>query len=211
MVLASASPRRKELLADLGLPFEVAPSSSDESLVAAVPTATAVQLLAEKKAAAVAARYPDTFVLGVDTMVDLDGEPMGKPEDAEAARSMLRRLSGRRHRVFSGLSLHRGQFVRTLVVATEVTMRRYTNDEIEQTIACGSPFDKAGSYAIQDEMFHPVQSLDGCYCNVMGLPMWTVWRLLRDLAFSAQLQRPDACRPVCAKCPLRALPEGGGC
>lgn len=206
LILASSSPRRQELLRALGVAFQVIPPEIDEPLPAGASVQEAVVALAEAKAASVATLRAGTLVLAADTLVALEGEPLGKPRDSEEARAMLRRLRGRSHRVHTGLCLHStdsNERRRSMLVSTEVRMRPYTDQEIEATIEAGTPFDKAGAYAIQDPAFAPVDHIEGCYCNVMGLPLWTVRAML--LAASADLRprRPDGTRPMCGNCPLR--------
>lgn len=184
LVLASQSPRRRDLLARLGVPMTVEPSHADETGVEALPPAEAVEALARRKAEAVAAAQPaDRLVLGADTVVVLDGDVLGKPADATEARVMLRRLSARTHTVYSGLALVHRASERTATAheATEVTFADLTDDEIASYVATGSPLDKAGGYGIQDDhgaLF--VASIRGDYYNVVGLPLHRLYRTLRD-------------------------------
>jgi len=200
LVLASASPRRRELLAALGVSFEVDPAGVDESSAEAGPARLA-ETLALAKARAVAARRPADIVLGCDTVVALDGRLLGKPADAAEARAMLRALRGRAHEVVTGVAavcaargIEAVAHQRTVVV-----MRAYTDAECEAFIARGEPFDKAGGYAIQDVEFHPVERIDGCACGVMGLPLWTLRRLLARAGVEASPPTLDRC----AGCPDR--------
>ena len=198
LILASASPRRRELLAALRLPFTVQASAVPEPLLVGVPATDQAVQLALVKARAVAAGRRTARVLGADTIVVLDGEPLGKPLEAADAAEMLRRLCGRPHQVVTGVALlSTDGREQTAAVSTTVVMRSYTDAEIAAYIATGDPFDKAGGYAIQHPQFAPVARIDGCYCNVVGLPLWTVRRLLvTGLPPSTALDR-------CAACPER--------
>lgn len=173
LILASASPRRRELLAQLAVPFAVIPADVDEqSLPAEAPTAY-VRRLAQTKAQHLAQRFPDALVLGADTVVVLDGEIFGKPGSVETARQMLTRLSGRQHTVITGLALlqQSRQLVRLDTVSTLVRFRSLSQEAIERYVATAEPFDKAGAYAIQGAAAAFVESLEGCYTNVVGLPL----------------------------------------
>lgn len=202
LVLASASPRRRELLAALALPFTVSATDVPEPLLPGIPAAAQAQTLALVKARA-AARGAGSLTLGADTIVVLDGAPLGKPADAAEARRMLSALRGRAHAVITGLALVQHRREMTAHAETTVVMRPYTDAEIAAYIATGDPFDKAGAYAIQHTGFAPVERIDGCYCNVMGLPLWTVRALLTRLAPSLAPAPPDRALPRCAACPLR--------
>jgi len=179
LVLASGSPRRRELLTDLGFDFEVAPSSVDEDAVTRSRPVALARALARAKALDVASSHPDAAVLAADTVVVQRGVLLAKPADAAEARAMLDRLRGRPHRVITGVCvIAPGRRPRVAHEVTRVVMRRYVPDEVEASIARADPFDKAGGYAIQDPVFNPVASYTGCYCNVVGLPLWTTLRLL---------------------------------
>ncbi len=203
LILASGSPPRRELLSLLGVPFRVLSPNIDESPQAGEAVEDTVLRLASDKATCVAAGTPDAAVLAADTLVELDGVALGKPNSPKAARSYLRALWGRTHRVCSGVCLSMGDGGAVSLVTTQVRMRRYTDAEIERSVAAGTPFDKAGAYAIQDKAFHPVESIDGCYCSVMGLPLWPVYELLRSTEHAARARPPGIGRPACAACPLR--------
>jgi septum formation protein len=172
-ILASASPRRQELLARLAVPFAVMPADVDERLLPAEAPPAYVSRLAQTKAQHLAQRFPEALVLGADTVVVLDGHILGKPENVAVARQMLTRLSGRQHTVITGLALlqHSRQLMRLDTVSTLVRFRSLSPTEIEQYIATAEPFDKAGAYAIQGEAAAFVESLEGCYTNVVGLPL----------------------------------------
>ncbi|HWO73432.1 MAG TPA: Maf family protein [Dehalococcoidia bacterium] len=202
LVLASSSPRRRELLARLGFEFEVVPPEVDEDGAVTASARALARRLAREKALDVAARRPHEAVLAADTVVVLRGEVLGKPRDAAEARETLARLRGRTHRVITGVTLCvPGRRLLSAQVVTRVRMRTYGAEEVEVYIASGDAFDKAGAYAIQDERFHPVEAYAGCYCNVVGLPLWTALRLLS----AAGLQPPGApdMLPACAACPER--------
>ncbi len=197
-ILASSSPRRRELIASLGIPFEVIKPDVDESQYPAEPPIDYVRRLSVLKAQAVAhslSHSSQTTILAADTVVILaadtigvqDGEILGKPQDADAARAMLRQLRGRAHIVCTAFTLLTVRATADPVLVTRdvqtlVHMRDYSDDEIEAYIATGDPFDKAGSYAIQHEGFKPVAHIDGDYHNVVGLPLDAVREALQKLA-----------------------------
>lgn len=214
-VLASGSPRRRELIGSLGIPFEVIKPDIDESQQPDEGNLAYVTRLCQEKAAAVMHQlHPPATVLAADTIVvlaadtigvvgaekdlngvysleaasafDLKGELLGKPRDAEEARHMLQRLRNRPHTVCTAFTLMQtpAKNLMTLFVCTTVHMRDYSDAEIEAYIATDDPFDKAGSYAIQHEGFHPVAQIDGCYNNVVGLPLCVVKRVLAYFGWS---------------------------
>lgn len=160
--------------------------------------------LAREKAEAARLIVPDAPILAADTVVVLDGAILGKPRDGDEAREMLRRLRGRTHEVITAVALlprgERSALARHPV--TRVTMRLYTDEEIAASISRGDPFDKAGAYAIQDELFCPVESYDGCYCNVVGLPLWPAVEMLRKAGINV-VASAGQLLPQCATCPLR--------
>jgi MAF protein len=186
LVLASASPRRRELLARLGVPFLVRPPALDEETAFASFLRSGQQPdqvakgLAHAKARDVAATLSGALVLGADTLVVLDDRVLGKPRTAEEAREMLRALRDRQHTVITGVAVVEAGTERGLArtVRTRVWMRPYSDEEIDAYIARGEPFDKAGGYAIQDPLFAPVARWQGCYSNVVGLPLRTTAELL---------------------------------
>ncbi len=198
IVLASGSPRRRELIAALGVTFEVDPADVDETTAEQDPVRVAEDL-ALLKARTVASRRPDALVIGSDTVVALDGRLLGKPADAEEARAMLRSLRGRAHEVVTGVAVILDGAEHVAHSSTAVTMRDYTDAEIEAFIATGSPFDKAGGYASQDPVFAPTASIEGCACGVVGLPV----RVLRDLLRDAGLGVGGAAPTLCADCRAR--------
>ena len=187
LILASASPRRRELLATLDLPFSVMPAYIDERHHAAESPEAYVARLARTKAAQMAKQFPSAWVLGADTVVVLDQRILGKPADAAAARDMLSRLSGRQHTVMTGVAVvHHGRGVtQGDVVSTRVRFHPLQAADIEAYIATGEPFDKAGAYAVQGVGGQFVAVLEGCYYNVVGLPLQRTMALLRLAGYDA--------------------------
>jgi len=172
LVLASGSPRRRELLTHLGWPFVVQRPDIDETPFPTEPADQYVTRLSREKALVVTAE-PDDWIIAADTTVALGNDILGKPADATEAVAMLGQLRGREHTVYTGLTLrivHSGA-ITTTVSATRVTMRNYSDADIDRYVASNEPYDKAGGYAIQDVLFRPVAAIDGCYANVMGLPL----------------------------------------
>ena len=204
IVLASNSPRRRELLALTTLNFVVSVADVDESTRENELPAAYVLRLAETKARAVKADA-DRLILAADTTV-VDGDVnLGKPQDDADAFAMLARLRGRTHQVYTGLALLRpgNGLLLTDLSITDVPMRGYTDEEIHAYIATGDPFDKAGAYAIQNEQFHPVESMTGCYAGVMGLALCHVTRLLRKMDVSPNTDIPAACQTYLEyECPV---------
>ncbi|HJX37338.1 MAG TPA: Maf family protein [Anaerolineae bacterium] len=186
MLLASGSPRRRELLRLLGMPFQVATPDTREDAETASDGVVQASTLAERKALHVAGQSPADLVIAADTLVVLDDQVMGKPPDAGSAREMLRALRGREHNVISGLAVvSPGNALPTVqAVKTRVWMRYYRDEELADYIASGEPFDKAGAYAIQDARFHPVERIEGCYANVMGLPLCHLFAILARLGLA---------------------------
>lgn len=188
LVLASASPRRQELLRQIGLTFRVCPADIDEAALAAGPDPAAVAAAtAQAKAEAVAAaNNREAVVLGADTVVALGRELFGKPADAAEAVSMLRRLAGQTHTVYTGVCLVQAATGKRAVAAeaTRVTMRTLTDKEIRAYVASGEPLDKAGAYGIQGLGAVLVERIEGCYFNVVGLPLPRLCRMLEDFSIS---------------------------
>ena len=181
LLLASASPRRRELLATLGLPFEILAAEVDESLRSGEAPERSVARLAVQKAEAGARLRPDALVLGADTLVVLDGFAFGKPSDAARARSMLRELSGRTHRVWTGVAVAAaGEPTLSRAVVAEVVFRSLSAREIDVYVATGEPLDKAGGYAIQGRAAAFVSELRGELSAVVGLSMSATLELLRE-------------------------------
>lgn len=179
VILASASPRRKELLAATGLDFQVVTSPAEEIHDAAIPLDELCEKNAELKALAVAADHPEDAVIGADTLVYIDGEPLGKPKDLDEARVMLRKLSGRSHTVCTGVCIvFPGGRVKRFHELTAVRFRELDDATIEAYFQKTNPLDKAGAYGIQDSGEMIVEGIDGAFDNVMGLP---VARLMQEL------------------------------
>ena len=185
LVLASASPRRRELLTQAGYSFEVHPAHINEDLRDGEDPIAYVVRLAREKAEAVfrerSAKGADAHsltVLGADTTVTLDGHILAKPEDAEDAARMLRLLSGRTHRVITGVALATARGVEVAAEATAVRFLTLSEREITEYVATGEPMDKAGAYAIQGRAARWVPRIEGCYFNVVGLPLALVTQLL---------------------------------
>jgi septum formation protein len=180
VVLASASPRRRELLGRLGVEFTVVPSDIEEQLEGA-PSGETVAALALAKARAVAARVGDGVVLGADTVVVIDAMALGKPADAADASAMLRRLRGRTHEVITGVAVVDAASGRAESTATitRVVMANVGDEAIAAYVATGEPFDKAGAYAIQERGAALVAGFVGSYSNVIGLPLAATAALLR--------------------------------
>jgi septum formation protein len=177
LVLASQSPRRKEILERAGIGFAVRAAAVDETPLAGERPEAYVQRLAELKALAVEAA-PEEQVLGADTTVVIDGLMLGKPEDEADARRMLTLLAGRRHEVLTGICLKRnGEVIRDWA-ATAVWFAPMTRREIDEYVASGEPMDKAGAYAIQGLGSKFIERIEGCYFNVVGLPVARVYRML---------------------------------
>jgi MAF protein len=202
LVLASASPRRRDLLADLGFDFDVVPSSVDEGAITRARPEALARALALAKAREITHRHPDAVVLAADTVVVHRGLILGKPVDGAKARAMLDRLRGRGHRVITGVCVVApGARPRLAHEVTSVVMRSYLSSEVEASVARGDPFDKAGAYAIQDTAFNPVGSYEGCYCNVVGLPLWTTLRLLESAVSPKKSRRMPLVCEACATKP----------
>lgn len=196
IILASNSPRRRELLRLAGWDYRAISADVDESPLPGEPADRYVLRLAKAKARAAAeVSSGGVVIVAADTTV-ADGDViLGKPEDAGEARAMLSALRGRTHQVYTAVAVYapdEDQLVTELAV-TDVPMRDYTDDEIEAYIATGDPFDKAGSYAIQHPEFRPVTSLSGCYANVVGLPLCHLARAMQKLSLDPVPDLPAAC------------------
>ena len=180
IVLASASPRRSQLLESLGLPFTIRPSPAAE------PAATSadgrepgafVERLARLKAHAIES---DDLIIAADTVVVIDDEILGKPADVAAARAMLKRLRGRTHRVYSGICIQQGERVESAHQITAVTFGEFSDEFIDSYVQTGEPMDKAGSYAAQGKGALLVTKIEGDYWNVVGLPLFRLCQMLRE-------------------------------
>ena len=203
MILASASPRRKELLERLSVRFDVRPVEIAEDAGLSKDPQIVARRLARAKAEAARLDDEQAPILAADTVVALGGRIFGKPFDAEEAREMLRTLRGRTHEVVSAvvvMPLGRRSVI-TRQPLTEVTMREYGDDEIEASITHSYPLDKAGAYGIQDELLRPVARYEGCYCNVIGLSLYAAIEALHKAGEDIDI---EAARflPQCATCPL---------
>ena len=216
LLLASNSPRRRELLAFSGIPFTVAAADVDESILSNEKPADYVVRLAEVKARA-CCPHPNLpprgegtsplslreraggegkIVIGSDTAVVDAGEILGKPRDESDAESMLRQLRGRTHQVYTAIALfdvERGRLLSELSIS-DVPMRDYSDAELEAYVQTGDPLDKAGAYAIQNGEFHPVENFSGCYAGVMGLPMCHVARNFKKLGIEPENDIPQVCQ-----------------
>jgi MAF protein len=192
LVLASGSPRRRQLLTLLGLDFIVRPVEIDETPHRGEPAAAYVLRLARAKARA--CRDNGSPVLAADTAV-VDGQTiLGKPRHAREAAAMLRRLRGRGHQVYTAIALRLGERLWTDLCVTDVVMRDYDEAEIEAYLASGDALDKAGAYAIQHPGFRPVAAWDGCYASVIGLPLCTLTRLFGQAGFTLPLDVAARCQ-----------------
>lgn len=200
LILASASPRRRQLLAALGLRFTIDVADIDERKTGQEAPAAHVRRLAEEKARTVAARHPHDVVLAADTIVVYRNRILGKPHDAANARAMLRSLRQAPHQVMTAVAAAwSGNLISELDVST-VIMRAYTGAEIAAYIASGDPFDKAGAYAIQHPEFSPVARLEGCYAGVMGLPLAVTARLLTAAGLTPAPGWPQNCLAITGHC-----------
>jgi septum formation protein len=183
LILASASPRRQDLLRNLGLEFDVVPSRVVETYRDGESPEDRVIRLAAEKTNDVALRFPECWVIGADTVVVTGEEILGKPETKEEAKRMLKLLSGRDHWVFTGYSIatHKKGAAICRVVGTRVRMKNLNREEIEWYVRTGEPFGKAGGYAIQGAGSFMVEEIEGSYTNVVGLPICQVLQSLREL------------------------------
>jgi septum formation protein len=187
LVLASQSPRRREILAQAGLPFVVRVSGVEEVRQPAETPEDYVRRLALDKARA-SVSSPDDFVLAADTVVVVDGTVLEKPRSSEDAGEMLRLLSGRSHAVLTGVCLLHDGVERTYVESTRVTFSPLSTEEIRGYCASGEPMDKAGAYAIQGLASKFIERVEGCYFNVVGLPISLVYRLLKEAGYSFRVR-----------------------
>jgi septum formation protein len=184
IILASASPRRRELLSSIGLRFQVLPSTVPEETMDHELPQDQVSRLAVAKASEISGRVPGMWVLGADTIVVIDGNILGKPRDVQEAREMLSVLASRTHEVYTGYALVRSDLAAPAVVRwvrSEVHIRSLTAEEIAGYVATGEPMDKAGAYAIQGIGSAIVERISGSYTNVVGLPLCEVTRDLKEL------------------------------
>jgi septum formation protein len=180
LVLASASPRRQELLRSAGITFEVQPAHIPEDPLSGEAAKDCAERLAREKAVAVARQRPHDVVLGADTVVVVDGQLLGKPCDRADAARMLRLLSGRDHQVITGVCLVVNGQSSVASETTLVTVSEISDQEIADYVASGEPMDKAGAYAIQGIASRWIPRIEGDYSNVVGLPVARVWRMLQQ-------------------------------
>ena len=182
LILASGSPRRRELMSLITPDYTVITSDVDETKIAADSPAHLAKALATAKARAVAEEHPDDIVCGFDTVVECEGEVFGKPKDEAEAKDMLRRLSGRTHQVITGVTLVTAGKKKTFATVSEVTFDELSDEEIAYYVAHYRPLDKAGAYGIQEWIgYVGVSSLSGSYFNVMGLPVQRLYKELKTL------------------------------
>ena len=207
VVLASASPRRRQLFSLLEIPFAAAAADVDEEIKEGETPQEMVCRLSRAKARAVASSYPERLIVAADTIVVLGGDVLGKPADEAEALAMLRRLRGRKHSVLSGVTVYHpapplsppqswsglGQAI-TELAESAVWMRAYTDGEVARYAATGDPLDKAGAYAIQHPNFSPVERIEGCYASVMGLPLCHLARALAQVGLMAPVDVPQVCQ-----------------
>jgi septum formation protein len=190
LILASASPRRAEILTDGGISFDVLAVNIDETPLAGESAEAMCRRLAERKARAAAARLGTVsgpaIVVAADTTVEISGKSLGKPASAAAAREMLRQLSGKTHRVLTALFLIRlpDGAARADLESTGVRFATLSAEEIDEYVATGEPMDKAGAYAIQGRAGRFIEHVDGCYFNVVGLPLARLYRNLKEMGWS---------------------------
>ncbi len=201
LILASQSPRRRALLAALGLTFTIDAADVDETPLPGERPDAMVCRLCRAKAQTVAGRHPGALVLAADTVVVLEDRLLGKPADAAEAAAMLRSLAGRPHTVFTAVALARNGAVEARLNASQVTMRDYSEAEIAAYVASGDPLDKAGAYAIQHPSFSPVAAWAGCYAGIMGLPLRLTCEMLAEAGVSVPGNAAEVCRGL----------NGGGC
>ncbi|MCH7745803.1 MAG: septum formation protein Maf [Chloroflexi bacterium] len=201
LVLASGSPRRRELIKALDMPVELSRPDGDEGSPRSGETPEEYVLrLSLDKAKQILDRYADSVIIGADTVVVLNEEVLGKPANDAGATAMLQRLRGVAHTVLTGVTVFdsRTGHWESMVKSTDVLMRRYSDMEIAAYVKTGGSLDKAGGYAIQDDGFRPTRSIQGCYLNVVGFPLCEVIRLLDELCVHATLksdwQPPEQCR-----------------
>jgi len=183
IILASASPRRKQLLSSVGLKFKTVPAHVDENYLNGETPNQHARRLAQSKAKIISEKYPDTWVLGADTIVVIDGQILGKPENKAQAKKMLQKLSGRTHKVHTAFTITRAasSISRTRVIQSAVSFKKISPDEIKWYISSKEPYDKAGGYAAQEKGASFIKSVRGSYTNVIGLPLCEVLEEFKTL------------------------------
>jgi len=206
LVLASASPRRQEILSLLQLPFRIQPADCDETPSLTESPTDLVRRLARTKALTVARKNPGSIILAADTVVVFQNEVIGKPDSPAEAAEILRRLRGQSHIVLTAVAVCAGVSGNCLVETTEthVWMRTYTDQEIADYVATGDPLDKAAAYAIQHQIFRPVARTEGCPASVMGLPLCIATRMIGQLDIPVPLQPTRNCNPSASTCSVAA-------
>ncbi|MBK8248575.1 MAG: septum formation inhibitor Maf [Gemmatimonadetes bacterium] len=187
VVLASQSPRRRQLLSLIGIPHEVRPADIDETFGSDEQPVPHCERLAREKALTIARQDPEAIVIAADTIVVLDGEVLGKPADEAEAREILARLSGRTHTVHTALAVARGPVIRAAVESVQVTFRELSPENIARYVATGEPMDKAGAYGIQGFGATIVRRIDGDYFAVMGLALGRLVELLGEVGVTYQV------------------------
>jgi septum formation protein len=180
-ILASASPRRQELLRSVGLKFKTVPAHVNENYLAGESPRQHVKRLSSDKAMVIAGKYPESWVLGADTIVVIDGLILGKPKNKTKAREMLQNLSGREHKVFTGFTIARvaAEIYQTKVIQSAVRFKTISPKEMDWYVSCDEPYDKAGGYAVQGRGAYFIKSIRGSYTNVIGLPLCEVLEELK--------------------------------
>jgi septum formation protein len=206
LLLASNSPRRRELLSLGSWLFSVSVASLDESQQTGEAPADYVLRLAEAKArAAIPNAQPEHIIIGADTTVVDENRVLGKPKDTTEAAAMLKSLRGHTHQVYTALAIlrMRDEYLLTDLCVTDVPMRSYSDEEIKAYVLSGDPLDKAGAYAIQHAGFHPVENMKGCYASVMGLPLCHLIRILQKMEVDVDAKLPAACQSLLQyRCPV---------
>jgi len=182
-ILASASPRRQEMLRSVGLKFKTIPAHVDEDYIEGESPQQHVRRLAQEKAQFIAQKYPKAWVLGADTIVVIDGLILGKPKNKTQAKGMLKKLSDREHKVFTGFTVAQvaSKVSHSDVVQSTVKFKKISAAELDWYIACDEPYDKAGGYAVQGKGAYFIKSIRGSYTNVIGLPLGEVLETLKKL------------------------------
>jgi septum formation protein len=183
LILASASPRRQELLRAVGLKFKIIPAHVNEHYLAGESPRQHVKRLSYDKAMVIAKKYPESWTLGADTIVVIDGLILGKPQNKTQAREMLQKLSGREHKVFTGFTIAHvaAEVYQTKVIQSIVRFKTLSPKEMDWYVACDEPYDKAGGYAVQGKGACFIQSIRGSYTNVIGLPLCEVLEAFKKL------------------------------
>lgn len=186
LILASASPRRRELLRQAGYQFRVAASQTEETVLTPLPPPELVRHLAERKALSVASQFPDDTILAADTVVALENTIFGKPDSPQQAAAMLQQLSNREHQVYTGYCVRQGTWMESHWVETKVTFFPIRSEEIAAYVSTGEPLDKAGAYGIQGRGALLVREIQGDFYNVVGLPLSQVYRTLQKVGITPE-------------------------